>query len=90
MKFNQIEDMLNWSIRRLSVGVASVVVASGLLCPVVGQQVLYAEYLINPTPLCKSCRNAASVRVRGITSRGSQKNAVGDVALPSRAVYSNT
>ena len=52
MKFNPNQRYTRWSIRRLSVGVASVVVASGFFV-LVGQPVLYVP-MWSIRPLLKS------------------------------------
>ena len=64
MKFNPNQRYTRWSIRRLSVGVASVVVASGFFV-LVGQPSSARADVVNPTPapvsythLLKEQRNA--------------------------------
>ena len=54
MKFNPNQRYTRWSIRRLSVGVASVVVASGFFV-LVGQPSSARADVVNPT-LPKSCQ----------------------------------
>ena len=49
MKFNPNQRYTRWSIRRLSVGVASVVVASGFFV-LVGQPGSVRADVVNPTP----------------------------------------
>ena len=49
MKFNPNQRYTRWSIRRLSVGVASVVVASGFFV-LVGQPSSVRADVVNPTP----------------------------------------
>ena len=73
MKFNPNQRYTRWSIRRLSVGVASVVVASGFFV-LVGQPSSARADVVNPTP-AQVVPNDASVSEKGrLTSRGSQKS----------------
>ena len=55
MKFNPNQRYTRWSIRRLSVGVASVVVASGFFV-LVGQPSFCAWLMWSIRPLLKSCQ----------------------------------
>ena len=71
MKFNPNQRYTRWSIRRLSVGVASVVVASGFFV-LVGQPSSARADVVNPTP-AQVVPDAASV---------SEKS-----DLPAEAVY---
>ena len=80
MKFNPNQRYTRWSIRRLSVGVASVVVASGFFV-IVGQPSSVRADVVNPTPT-QVVANDASVSEKGDLSAEVLKNAV-DVALPS-------
>ena len=63
MKFNPNQRYTRWSIRRLSVGVASVVVASGFFV-LVGQPSSARADVVNPT-LAQVVPNAASVSEKG-------------------------
>ena len=80
MKFNQNQRYTRWSIRRLSVGVASVVVATGFFV-LVGQPSSARADVVNPTP-AQVVPNAASVSEKGDLPAEVLKKAV-DVALPS-------
>ena len=80
MKFNPNQRYTRWSIRRLSVGVASVVVASGFFV-LVGQPSSARADVVNPTP-AQVVPNDASVSERGDLPAEVLKKAV-DVALPS-------
>ncbi|OHS86514.1 YSIRK signal domain/LPXTG anchor domain surface protein [Streptococcus sp. HMSC34B10] len=80
MKFNPNQRYTRWSIRRLSVGVASVVVASGFFV-LVGQPSSARADVVNPTP-AQVVPNAASVSEKGDLSTEVLNKAV-DVALPS-------
>ena len=80
MKFNPNQRYTRWSIRRLSVGVASVVVASGFFV-LVGQPSSARADVVNPTP-AQVVPNAASVSEKGDLPAEVLKKAV-DVALPS-------
>ena len=81
MKFNPNQRYTRWSIRRLSVGVASVVVASGFFV-LVGQPSSARADVVNPTP-AQVVPNAASVSEKGDLPAEVLKKAV-DVALPSK------
>ena len=85
MKFNPNQRYTRWSIRRLSVGVASVVVASGFFV-LVGQPSSARADVVNPTP-AQVVPGAASVSERATYQQRFSKKAV-DVALPSERVYS--
>ena len=63
MKFNPNQRYTRWSIRRLSVGVASVVVASGFFV-LVGQPSSARADVVNPTP-AQVVPNDASVSEKG-------------------------
>ena len=63
MKFNPNQRYTRWSIRRLSVGVASVVVASGFFV-LVGQPSSARADVVNPTP-AQVVSNDASVSEKG-------------------------
>ena len=80
MKFNPNQRYTRWSIRRLSVGVASVVVASGFFV-LVGQPSSARADVINPTP-AQVVPDAASVSEKSDLPAEVLKKAV-DVALPS-------
>ena len=80
MKFNPNQRYTRWSIRRLSVGVASVVVASGFFV-LVGQPSSARADVVNPTP-AQVVPNDASVSEKGDLSAEVLKKAV-DVALSS-------
>lgn len=80
MKFNPNQRYTRWSIRRLSVGVASVVVASGFFV-LVGQPSSARADVVNPTP-AQVVPNDASVNEKGDLPAEVLKKAV-DVALPS-------
>ncbi|KXU12054.1 Cell wall surface anchor family protein [Streptococcus infantis] len=80
MKFNPNQRYTRWSIRRLSVGVASVVVASGFFV-LVGQPSSARADVVNPTT-AQVVPNDASVSEKGDLPAEVLKKAV-DVALPS-------
>ena len=80
MKFNPNQRYTRWSIRRLSVGVASVVVASGFFV-LVGQPSSVRADVVNPTP-AQVVPDAASVSERSDLPAEVLKKAV-DTALPS-------
>ena len=80
MKFNLNQRYTRWSIRRLSVGVASVVVASGFFV-LVGQPSSVRADVVNPTP-AQVVPDAASVSEKSDLPVEVLKKAV-DVALPS-------
>ena len=80
MKFNPNQRYTRWSIRRLSVGVASVVVASGFFV-LVGQPSSARADVVNPTP-AQVVSNAASVNEKGDLPAEVLKKAV-DVDLSS-------
>ena len=80
MKFNPNQRYTRWSIRRLSVGVASVVVASGFFV-LVGQPSSVRADAINPTP-AQVVPDAASVSEKSDLPVEVLKAAV-DTALPS-------
>ena len=80
MKFNPNQRYTRWSIRRLSVGVASVVVASGFFV-LVGQPSSVRADVVNPTP-AQVVPDAASVSEKSDLPVGVLKEAV-DTALPS-------
>ncbi len=80
MKFNPNQRYTRWSIRRLSVGVASVVVASGFFV-LVGQPSSARADVVNPTP-AQVVPSAASVSEKSDLPAEVLKKAV-DVALPS-------
>ena len=79
MKFNPNQRYTRWSIRRLSVGVASVVVASGFFV-LVGQPSSARADVVNPTP-AQVVPDAASVSEKSDLPAEVLKKAV-DVALP--------
>ena len=85
MKFNQNQRYTRWSIRRLSVGVASVVVASGFFV-LVGQSSSASADVVNPTP-AQVVPDAASVSEKSDLPAELLKEAV-DTALPSEQVNS--
>ena len=80
MKFNPNQRYTRWSIRRLSVGVASVVVASGFFV-LVGQPSSVRADGLNPTP-AQVVPDAASVSEKSDLPAELLKEAV-DTALPS-------
>ena len=80
MKFNPNQRYTRWSIRRLSVGVASVVVASGFFV-LVGQPSSVRADVVNPTP-AQVVPDAASVSEKSDLPVEVLKEAV-DTALPS-------
>ncbi len=80
MKFNPNQRYTRWSIRRLSVGVASVVVASGLFV-LVGQPSSVRADEVNSTP-AQVVPDATSVSEKSDLPVGALKEAV-DTALPS-------
>ena len=80
MKFNQNQRYTRWSIRRLSVGVASVVVASGFFI-LVGQPSSVRADVVNPTP-AQVVPDATSVSEKSDLPVELLKEAV-DTALPS-------
>ena len=85
MKFNPNQRYTRWSIRRLSVGVASVVVASGFFV-LVGQPSSARADVVNPTP-AQVVPDAASVSEKSDLPAEVLKKAV-DVALPSEQAES--
>ena len=85
MKFNQNQRYTRWSIRRLSVGVASVVVASGFFV-LVGQPSSASADVVNPTT-AQVVPDAASVSEKSDLPAELLKEAV-DTALPSEQVNS--
>ncbi len=80
MKFNPNQRYTRWSIRRLSVGVASVVVASGFFV-LVGQPSSVRADVVNPTP-AQVMPDATSVSEKSDLPVELLKEAV-DTALPS-------
>ena len=80
MKFNPNQRYTRWSIRRLSVGVASVVVASGFFV-LVGQPSSVRADVVNPTP-AQVGPDADSVSEKSDLPAELLKEAV-DTALPS-------
>ena len=80
MKFNPNQRYTRWSIRRLSVGVASVVVASGFFV-LVGQPSSVRADVVNPTP-AQVVPDADSVSAKSDLPAEVFKKAV-DVVLPS-------
>ena len=80
MKFNPNQRYTRWSIRRLSVGVASVVVASGFFV-LVGQPSSVRADVVNPTP-AQVGADATSVSEKSDLPVELLKEAV-DTALPS-------
>ncbi|MDY4346734.1 fibronectin-binding SSURE repeat-containing protein [Streptococcus sp. BJSWXB5TM5] len=85
MKFNPNQRYTRWSIRRLSVGVASVVVASGFFV-LVGQPSSARADVVNPTPT-QVVPDATSVSAKSDLPVELLKEAV-DTALPSEQVDS--
>jgi len=85
MKFNPNQRYTRWSIRRLSVGVASVVVASGFFV-LVGQPSSARADVVNPTPV-QVVPDATSVSEKGDLSAEVLKKAV-DVDLSSEQAES--
>ena len=85
MKFNPNQRYTRWSIRRLSVGVASVVVASGFFV-LVGQPSSVRADVVNPTP-AQVVPDATSVSEKSDLPVEVLKEAV-DTALPSEQVDS--
>ena len=85
MKFNLNQRYTRWSIRRLSVGVASVVVASGFFI-LVGQPSSVRADVVNPTP-AQVVPDAASVSEKSDLPAELLKEAV-DTAIPSEQVDS--
>ena len=85
MKFNPNQRYTRWSIRRLSVGVASVVVASGFFV-LVGQPSSVRADVVNPTP-AQVVPDAASVSEKSDLPAELLKEAV-DTAIPSEQVDS--
>lgn len=85
MKFNQNQRYTRWSIRRLSVGVASVVVASGFFV-LVGQPSSARADVVDPTS-AQVVPDAASVSEKSDLPAELLKEAV-DTALPSEQVNS--
>ena len=80
MKFNPNQRYTRWSIRRLSVGVASVVVASGFFV-LIGQPSSARADVVNPTPT-QVVPDVASVSGKSDLPVDVLKKAV-DVTLPS-------
>ena len=80
MKFNPNQRYTRWSIRRLSVGVASVVVASGFFV-LVGQPSSVHADVVNPTP-AQVAPDATAVSEKSDLPAELLKEAV-DTALPS-------
>ena len=85
MKFNPNQRYTRWSIRRLSVGVASVVVASGFFV-LVGQPSSVRADVVNPTP-AQVGPDATSVSEKSDLPVELLKEAV-DTALPSEQAES--
>ena len=85
MKFNPNQRYTRWSIRRLSVGVASVVVASGFFV-LVGQPSSVRADVVNPTP-AQVVPDADSVSEKSDLPVEVLKAAV-DTALPSEQAES--
>ena len=85
MKFNQNQRYTRWSIRRLSVGVASVVVASGFFV-LVGQPSSARADVVDPTP-AQVVPDAASVSEKSDLPAELLKKAA-DTALPSEQANS--
>ena len=85
MKFNQNQRYTRWSIRRLSVGVASVVVASGFFV-LVGQPSSASADVVDPTP-AQVVPDAASVSEKSDLPAELLKEAA-DTALPSEQANS--
>ena len=80
MKFNPNQRYTRWSIRRLSVGVASVVIASGFFV-LIGQPSSARADVVNPTP-AQVVPDVASVSGKSDLPVDVLKKAV-DVTLPS-------
>ena len=87
MKFNPNQRYTRWSIRRLSVGVASVVVASGFFV-LVGQPSSVRADVVNQTP-AQVVPDATSVNEKSDLPVELLKEAV-DTALPSEQVDSTS
>ena len=87
MKFNSNQRYTRWSIRRLSVGVASVVVASGFFV-LVGQPSSVRADGVNPTP-AQVVSDATSVSEKSDLPAELLKEAV-DTALPSEQADSTS
>ena len=87
MKFNPNQRYTRWSIRRLSVGVASVVVASGFFV-LVGQPSSVRADVVNQTP-AQVVPDATSVSEKSDLPVELLKEAV-DTALPSEQVDSTS
>ena len=85
MKFNPNQRYTRWSIRRLSVGVASVVVASGFFV-LVGQPSSARADVVNPTPT-QVVPDATSVSAKSDLPVELLKEAV-DTTLPSEKANS--
>ena len=85
MKFNPNQRYTRWSIRRLSVGVALVVVASGFFV-LVGQPSSVRADVVNPTP-AQVVPDSASMSEKSDLPVELLKEAV-DTALPSEQVDS--
>ena len=85
MKFNPNQRYTRWSIRRLSVGVASVVVASGFFV-LVGQPSSVRADVVNPTP-AQVVPEATAVSEKSDLPVEVLKEAV-DTALPSEQAES--
>ena len=85
MKFNPNQRYTRWSIRRLSVGVASVVVASGFFV-LVGQPSSVRADVVNPTP-AQVVPDATPVSEKSDLPAELLKEAV-DTALPSEQAES--
>ena len=85
MKFNPNQRYTRWSIRRLSVGVASVVVASGFFV-LVGQPSSARADVVNPTPT-QVVPDATSVSAKSDLPVELLKEAV-DTTLPSEQANS--
>lgn len=85
MKFNPNQRYTRWSIRRLSVGVASVVVASGFFV-LVGQPSSARADVVDPTP-AQVVPDAASVSEKSDLPAELLKEAA-DTALPSEQANS--
>ena len=81
MKFNPNQRYTRWSICRLSVGVASVVVASGFFV-LVGQPSSARADVVNPTP-AQVVPDAASVSEKSDLPAAEVLKKAVDVALPS-------
>uniref|UniRef100_UPI00066CF9D4 SSURE domain-containing protein n=1 Tax=Streptococcus pseudopneumoniae TaxID=257758 RepID=UPI00066CF9D4 len=87
MKFNPNQRYTRWSIRRLSVGVASVVVASGFFV-LVGQPSSVRADVVNPTP-AQVLPDADAVSAKSDLPVELLKEAV-DTALPSEQADSTS